>query len=412
MPNTYESLGSTLLSNLTAKNVSPNGLAMPNAIGHASWDATNDTIRYAVDMSQMSVDPAPPASLLHCLTVPLGDPYRAADIMQPDKWILTPEPFDSPSIWLLRDAHVMGGLITGRNANGQLGGQLILTNNTSLIPASYAVTDGERELSVDHLDKTPDGVYLRKLPKAKYRSGTYLFVGAANNHFGHTLLEGMTRLWALEFVDRQLAEDLQFIVYEDSHRQFTLDLLELAGVPTDRIVSASPHDIVEKLVVPDAAMRTHRSITLFQAKVWNDMAAKVESAVPFRRVYLSRRGAKDRRLKNEASIERSFAKNGYDIVVPEELSIRDQIRLARESISLAGCVGSQMYLACFQQTGARNIVMAPRNFFLKDDLLIARAKGIDLEVVLGSKIDFRRPKNEMEWTVDNGAVEVAIRTIT
>ncbi|WP_186759430.1 DUF563 domain-containing protein [Arthrobacter alpinus] len=411
MKNDFEHSYSGPLTIKSGQNVGARGLAEPQSIGQDSWDDSSSTARYALDMTGMCVDPSPPQSLIQGLAAPLGSPHRAADIMQPDKWICSQEPLEPPSLWLLKEAHVMGGSITGRTAEGQLGGQLILTKEHSLIPASYAVTDGEKELSVDHLIFKPDGIYLQPLPKAKYLSGIYFFIGAANNHFGHTILEGVTRLWALDYLQEELRREIRFIVYENAHRQSTLDLLEHAGIPKEKIVSASPHDIIEKLIVPDAAMRSHRSISAFQTNVWDTMASRIIAEKPSKKTFLSRRNARDRPLQNHAKIEKSFTDHGYDIVVPEELSIREQIKLAKESISLAGCVGSQMYLACFQQSGASNIVIAPRNFFLKDDILISSAKGNSLEVIFGSKVDFRHPKNEMDWSVDIQLVELAIRSV-
>lgn len=395
----------------TAANTSAIGLAAHGSIRENCWGGSSDVQRIAIDMSGQNVDPAPPASLVRCMSVPLDDPLKAAEIMLPDSWLLNPEPVETPSIWLLKNAHVMGGVITGRTSEGQMGGQLVLANDGSMIPASYAVMDGNKELSIDRLKLEHGHPHLREIAPATYLEGTYFLVGAANNHFGHAILEGLTRIWATNYLHLTLKKDIKFIVYEGYLRRHTEDLLALAGVPLERIIHASPHDIVERLIVPDAAMRTHRSITKLQSGVWETMASQFGSEKPTRMIYLSRRKAKDRRLKNEPEIEKTFAEHGYEIVIPEELSVPEQIRLARESKSLAGCVGSQMYLSCFQLAGSRNVIMAPRNFFLKDDVLITRAKNITLEVVLGSKVNFGSPKHEMEWTVDNGAVRNAINAI-
>lgn len=417
-PNDKEASGSSAdltlgmnLRNRTPGNTPAAGLATADSIGESNWVGQETIKRYVVDMSQETVDPTPPASLLRCLTVPLGNPMRAADIMLPDSWTLDSQPVEAPSIWLLENAHVMGGEITGRNAQGQLGGQLVLANDGSMIPASYAVMDGNKELSIDRLELRDGSHYLKQVPPSNYRKGTFFLIGAANNHFGHTILEGLTRLWGTKFLHPSFQDSVQFIVYESYLRQHTRDLLELAGITRERIVHASPHDIVERLIVPDTAMRTHRSITKFQANVWETMGSQFDTPSSTRKVFLSRRKASDRRLKNELAIEECFAEYGYEIVIPEELTVHEQVRLARESYSLAGCVGSQMYLSCFQKMGSHNVIIAPRNFFLKDDVLISRAKNIDIEIVLGSKVDFHHPKDQMDWTVDQGAVENALRMV-
>ncbi|MGM0929166.1 MAG: glycosyltransferase family 61 protein [Actinomycetota bacterium] len=340
--------------------------------------------------------------------MPIGDPLRAARVMQPDYWVETPEPIEAPSIWLLRHAHVMGGVVRGRTAEGLLGGQLILTSNGEMIPASYGVTDGNQELSIDRLERRDDEIFLKRVPEPKYLEGIYFFLGAVNRHFGHTLLEGLTRLWALDALSQELLATVKFVVYEDSLYEYTKTLLRLAGVPEERIVYASPHDVIESLIVPDASMRTHRWITKFQSQVWDRMSAMSGVSNQSRRIFLSRKNIGDRRLRNEAEVESLFAEAGYEIICPEALPILDQVRMATESVSLAGCVGSQMYLAAFQRPGSVNLILGPRNFYLKDDVLIHRAKDLELEVVLGSKVDFNRPKNEMSWDVSCPSVSLAV----
>lgn len=367
--------------------------------------------RLAVDSTGLLVDPTPPASLIRCMTKDLGDGLGAARAMVPDLWTATSDPAQVPSLWMLEGAHVMGGTITKRTIEGHHGGQLLLTAGAEMIPASYGVMDGRGELAVDLLEQRPDGLALRNVPAPRELGGAFYFLGNVHRHFGHSIVEGLTRLWALEMLEPTLSAEIRFLVYEGQLASHSLEFLRLAGVPVDRIVHASPHDIVEKLIVPDVAMSTHRWITGFQQNIWQSVADRVPSGDPSRRVFLSRRNIAERQLQNEPEVEAYFEGIGYEIVAPEELSIEEQVRTARESVSLAGCVGSQMYLAAFQRPGAKNIVLAPRNFFLKDDVLISRATGSDLEVVLGSKVDFRKPKPERSWHVNLPSIEQAMRRI-
>lgn len=56
-----------------------------------------------------------------------------------------------------------------------------------------------------------------------------------------------------------------------------------------------------------------------------------------------------------------------------------------------------MYVSAFQKPGGNNIILAPENFFLPDDMLISYAKGHTLSVFFGSLIDrFHREG----WSID------------
>jgi capsular polysaccharide biosynthesis protein len=93
-----------------------------------------------------------------------------------------------------------------------------------------------------------------------------------------------------------------------------------------------------------------------------------------------------------------FAAAGFDIVIPESLTFEDQLKVARRSGILAGCAGSQMYLAAFQPPGGQTAVLAPSNFLFPDDAIIADALDRRLFVAFGSPVRFGEP--EMTWSIE------------
>ncbi len=399
----------TTLKQLDADSVPPAGMAVPGSIG--SIEPGDPAVaRFIIDGSHAALSPTPPASLLDAISEPLFDVQGAQDAMIPEWWIQEPQPAVVPSVWVLRHAHVFGGNITFRSSEGHTGGQLLVTADGAMIPASYGVLDGSASVAVDYLTPTPEGLQIGETPEGKQLKGTYYLLGNVHRHFGHNLVEGLARLWAMSLVDKRVRPEMKFLVYESALARHSLALLELAGIPADKIVFASAHDVVEHLIVPDIAMSTHRWITRLQHDVWSAMAENVEAEPAYRKVFLSRSAHGQRPLANGPAVEALFEEAGYEIVQPETLTVAEQVRLAAESVSLAGCVGSQMYLAAFQRPGAHNVVIAPRNFYLKDDVLISRANDSKLEVVLGTPIDLAADKFERTWHVAIESVAAALNT--
>ncbi|BCW71814.1 glycosyltransferase 61 family protein [Arthrobacter sp. NicSoilB8] len=408
-----------ILPQLDASSMPPARLAVPGSVGRPQPDSAS-VARLAVDGSCAVIDPAPPRTLLEAIKEPLGDPQGAHDQMMPDCWLQKAEPVIIPSLWMLERAHVFGGRITARSiesceagapVEGHNGGQLLLTADGAMIPASYGVLDGNNSIATDYLTLTPAGLQLKQAPDSRELKGSYYFLGNVHRHFGHNLVEGVSRAWALDLMNDALRSEINFLVFEPDLADHSVALLELAGVPKERITHASAHDVVEHLIVPDMAMRTHRWITRLQEKVWRTMAANSQPATPYRKVYLSRSAHGQRPLTNEADVEAYFQTAGYEIVQPEKLPVHEQVRLAAESVSLAGCVGSQMYLAAFQLPGAHNLVVGPRNFYLKDDVLIHQTTGARLEVVLGSPIDLTASKYDRAWGVSVADVDKAMSAV-
>jgi hypothetical protein len=301
----------------------------------------------------------------------------------------------------LNNAVVFGGLIHTTRKGLHESGQLFLTERLGLLDSARGVWNGERTLPGDLLQPSgQDSWLLRKYPIGQRLRGDFFLLGNIQPHFGHTILEGLSRLWPLS-VDKRFASDMRFLVYEPTLRDFQRDLLELAGVSSGRIVHVPPQGVtVERLWAPDSAFRSHRWSSDLQRPTWDSIAAAVTSDKPSRRVYLSRRRIGERPLANEREVETIFAKHGYEIIAPEGLSLGIQIRLAKETLRLAGPVGSQLYLGAFQMPGGRKLILAPSNYFAKDDLLLADDRNCACDVIFGTRIDNFADRVQRTWRLD------------
>ncbi len=304
---------------------------------------------------------------------------------------------------VLHKPYVFGGHIREKAGKRHLDRQLVLDQSMQIGAYSYGIMDGTpslpRELCADD-----DDVFVGTIEDTTPLGGDFLFLGTAHIHFGHLVVEGLSRLWGLSHLAAQINEP-HFLIYETVLRDFAFELLDLAGVSRARLIGSPPLAIPDRLFVPSPSMRTHHWISDQQSAVWDRIGAEAnERMQPFtgpRKVFLSRSGVANRCLKNEKEVEQIFAEHGFVIINPETMPITWQIKIAYDADVLAGCVGSQMYLAAFQKQERRNIILAPENFFTKDDLLIAHAKRHGLAVFFGSLTD--RFHNE-GWHVDTNAM--------
>lgn len=307
-----------------------------------------------------------------------------------------PEP---PGLTVLSNARMFPGAVVSRTAKTHRGGQLLLAEEGGLVPASWCRMDGRFTLPED----------VDRHAAVRPLAGDHYFLGSMHAHFGHAVLEGLSRVWAFaDFAARH--PEGRALVYEPTLPEFGWELLARAGVPRDRVLTLSEPVRVERLHVPDPAQRTHRWLTPQMTAVWQAVGETVDDGGPAEaRTWLSRRGNSHRNLTSEAEIEAIFAAAGFDIVRPETLGLADQLRVARRSAVLAGCVGSQMYLAAFQRPGGQALVMAPSNFFYADDALIARGLGRRLSVAFGSPIAYHEPAST--WLIDAGAAHALIASL-
>jgi capsular polysaccharide biosynthesis protein len=206
--------------------------------------------------------------------------------------------------------------------------------------------------------------------RAEKRLARAIYLGHAFTHFGHFMLETISSLYWLREVDGETS--LVFHPFEESGENvFTqyshgIECLRLLGIPAERVVIATTDLAVDELLLPP------RAYTMFDGPVYDfsdvyrrlgEAAMRAAGASQAKRIYLSRRrlkGRKQRRLADEAAIERRMKGRGFTVLYPERMSFSDQIRAAAAADILAGVDGSALHLSAFMRPGARVLVMETR----------------------------------------------------
>lgn len=182
-----------------------------------------------------------------------------------------------------------------------------------------------------------------------------LFVGASWPHYGHFIIDAMSRLWAL---DTQ-PSDMPLLFVNRAGARF--DATSYAAT----IVSAL--DIGHRLITVDEPMRFARVIVpepaiqhafrVYQAlpHPHRAVAHSMSGAWPDERnaFYLSRSRLEEglRKSRSEAEVEAHAARRGMTVVYPERLSLPEQIAIFNTAPLIAGTIGSAFHTALFSTRG-------------------------------------------------------------
>ncbi|ESQ88904.1 hypothetical protein ABAC460_14075 [Asticcacaulis sp. AC460] len=176
--------------------------------------------------------------------------------------------------------------------------------------------------------------------------GSHVFGGMLQNkHFGHFLVESLSRLWAFSFLSRDYASVVYYnrIAHMDasSFIPAVLDVL----CPGVRLIMVKQPTLVEHLAVPTTIARAgviqgHPSMAGLLAP------ARALRGEGHRKIYVSRSRLNpfDGMILGEGFIERSLAAEGYHIVYPETLSIREQFALYNDADTVIFADGSAAHL--------------------------------------------------------------------
>jgi capsular polysaccharide biosynthesis protein len=185
-----------------------------------------------------------------------------------------------------------------------------------------------------------------------------LVTGPGYAMYGHWLVESLPKLHALEAGGFPLA-DLRLLVPIESP-PFVFEWLALLGITeSQQIRFDGRHEVleVEELLIPTLfhnGVRMHPACAAVRVFLWERLVShpglESLSAVPRKRLFLSRRGG-NRRCVNRQHIEQMAQAAGLEVVRPEQLSVIDQIQLFVGAEALVGEYGAALHASLLSAPG-------------------------------------------------------------
>ena len=240
----------------------------------------------------------------------------------------------------------------GRNAVYNLEGEVV--ERSRLIRGQLGrKINAPSHLGCNELDET------EKLDVAIY--GGVLFP----NHYGHLITESTARLWPFldpneEFSDKEIPVLFRVAgrgAPETPITGTTQLLLESLGV-YGRVKIVQKPTLVKKLIIPEAANSNAGHVfEVFRDLLKNtgerilnstdgDTNNWLDQSIYLSRTRLSRQL---RRIWNEEKLENGLRKKGFRIVHPQEMGIRDQVKMFSEAKEIVGPLGSAFHTMLFSQ---------------------------------------------------------------
>jgi hypothetical protein len=196
--------------------------------------------------------------------------------------------------------------------------------------------------------------------------------GAEMGNYYHWLLDSLPRLHLVKEAGLWDSIDY-FLIYSREHR-FAMEMLLAMGIRDEQIIDAraAPHLRAERLVVTSPVRGTGRHAptwvsAFLKEEFWP--LAKQPGTKPFSPfVYVSRRDASFRRVRNEAEVEALLSNYGFESYALAELSFREKVTLFAGARAVVGPVGAGMANILFCRPGTPFIEFLPHNFVVADNL--------------------------------------------
>ncbi len=207
--------------------------------------------------------------------------------------------------------------------------------------------------------------------------GTSYYMGLLLPHFGHFILEVITRLWCrLKDEEKKLSKFIFHIVGQRDEEGIKQNLFggywkayfDAFGITPDNFVVANRPLHCDNLIVPQCALSigVYRAPDCFLSKdavrVWRETHRRIIDSTPhtdqnsaYERIYISRRKVENpfqgRLLENEEDIEQLLMKKGFHILYPEDIKSE-----AEKHVILSQC----RTLTALSGSGLMNSVFLPK----------------------------------------------------
>ena len=181
---------------------------------------------------------------------------------------------------------------------------------------------------------------------SEHLSGTYIYGGCLFGHWGHFLLESLSRIYAI-----RKCKNYPILFTNENDNVFNLQkiIFKLLGINNEILLVKVPTSIENLIYSPPGASLSPLFITDEQInalKYFYFSENTINKHIK-EKIWLSRSKLLVGTIVNESAIEKIISKIGYKIIHPETLSLEEQVKLISTSNIVAGFDGSQFYSLLF-----------------------------------------------------------------
>lgn len=198
-------------------------------------------------------------------------------------------------------------------------------------------------------------VYVRP---GKRVNGEYLFGGYLFAHYGHFLLESLSRIRGM-----LRYEGLPTVFFSHT-KQFPCWQNAIFGIlgPTNKIILAHEPMQFECVVFTEPECILHYHIADAMMDTMGRYVCRGDASG--KNVWLSRRQCPGGGLTNEAVIEDALSRRGWEIYHPQDHSVAQQVEVLAGARNVAGLDGSAFYTLLLARTVASNVLVISRRGFI------------------------------------------------
>ncbi|MCL2222921.1 MAG: glycosyltransferase family 61 protein [Oscillospiraceae bacterium] len=178
----------------------------------------------------------------------------------------------------------------------------------------------------------------------KHEKQTVVYGGAIFGHFGHFIVESLSRMWWF-LENRDCEHKFVFILHDNRWHESILyaDYFNMLGIKEADIILLKEPMRFDKVIVPAQSAYIVSGYKVKLMKIYDAIRDSVTPAC-YEKVYLtktkfSQSDHANNGIVNENYFENYYRNKGYAIIAPEQLSVREQVSIiagAKDIVCVSG----------------------------------------------------------------------------
>lgn len=202
-----------------------------------------------------------------------------------------------------------------------------------------------------------------------------VFLGALSAHYGHFILEGLSRLWP--YLESGNQNFKAAYISEHGDCRF-LDFFILFGLRPEQLLRVDSPTKFKTVIIPEQSIRLHDFYHPYYKKIIDKIKSAVApklSAAP-KKIFFSKRDSNSNRAGGESYIENVFSSAGYSIFSPERMGAYETISLLSGCEEFVASSGTNAHNSIFLPDGAQVVCINRSAHFHPIQSMIDRMKKL------------------------------------
>lgn len=213
--------------------------------------------------------------------------------------------------------------------------------------------------------------------RIEYRDEEVIFGGILIHMFGHTLIEGFSRLWYV-LKNRDDKRKIVFLKLDEKAHDF--GFLKLLNLDNEIEIIEKPMKF-KKIIVPQESFHAYSGYYDEYLSIYDEMGKNIEPS-KYKKIYLTRTQLEKKDCINEEYFEEFYKNLGYEVIAPEKYSIEEQIAFFKGAEEVACTVGSLSHMTLFCKNNIKLTILnrTPVDI-ITPQFIIEQAKNFEVNLI-------------------------------